>query len=122
MGQRRLSPQTRPGLENCDRLPCRKHFDRTPQLAHAQPSQDAPDSYLTVDSLQIHYGKRLAVKDLSLAAKRGEFLTLLGPSGCGKTTTLRAIAGFVAPSGGNILVAGQDITALPAHRRNIGMV
>src|SRR5579863_3209863 len=79
-------------------------------------------SYLRVDTLCVRYGEHFAVSDLSLTAGRGEFLTLLGPSGCGKTTTLRAIAGFVTPTSGRILVDGKDITALPAHKRNIGMV
>ncbi len=79
-------------------------------------------SYLTVDSLQIHYDGRIAVNNLSFSAEKGEFLTLLGPSGCGKTTTLRAIAGFVTPASGKILIDGKDITVLPPHRRNIGMV
>jgi putative spermidine/putrescine transport system ATP-binding protein len=80
------------------------------------------NSYLTVESLHVNFENHAAVNDLSFSAERGEFLTLLGPSGCGKTTTLRAIAGFVAPAGGKIRVAGQDITELPPHRRNIGMV
>ncbi len=70
----------------------------------------------------MRYGEQFAVSELSLTAGRGEFLTLLGPSGCGKTTTLRAIAGFVTPTSGHILVDGKDITTLPAHKRNIGMV
>jgi ABC-type Fe3+/spermidine/putrescine transport system ATPase subunit len=78
--------------------------------------------YLTVDALRVQYGDHVAVKDLSLSAERGEFLTLLGPSGCGKTTILRSIAGFVTPARGRILVDGRDITTLPAHRRNIGVV
>jgi spermidine/putrescine transport system ATP-binding protein len=59
----------------------------------------------------------LAVDDLSLEFERGEFFTLLGPSGCGKTTTLRMIAGFERPSEGRIRIEGQDVAALPAHRR-----
>jgi spermidine/putrescine transport system ATP-binding protein len=59
----------------------------------------------------------LAVDDLSLELERGEFFTLLGPSGCGKTTTLRMIAGFERPSEGRIRIEGQDVAALPAHRR-----
>ena len=78
--------------------------------------------YLAVEALRVQFGGHIAVNDLSLSAQRGEFLTLLGPSGCGKTTTLRSIAGFVKPSAGRILVDGRDITSLPAHRRNIGMV
>ena len=80
------------------------------------------NAYLAVKGLCVRYGGQAAVKDLSFAADRGEFLTLLGPSGCGKTTTLRSIAGFVTPSQGKILVDGHDITTLPVHRRNIGMV
>jgi putative spermidine/putrescine transport system ATP-binding protein len=91
-------------------------------LTHGQSLQGTLSSYLTVDSLQIQYAGHLAVNNLSFSAEKGEFLTLLGPSGCGKTTTLRAIAGFVAPASGKILVDGKDIIALPPHKRNIGMV
>ncbi len=59
----------------------------------------------------------VAVDDLSLELGRGEFFTLLGPSGCGKTTTLRMIAGFERPSEGEIQIEGEDVAALPAHRR-----
>src|SRR6267142_3685860 len=63
-----------------------------------------------------------AVAGLDLVAERGEFLTLLGPSGCGKTTVLRMIAGLVPPSAGRLAVDGVDITALPSHQRNMGLV
>jgi spermidine/putrescine transport system ATP-binding protein len=59
----------------------------------------------------------LAVDDLSLELAAGEFFTLLGPSGCGKTTTLRMIAGFERPSAGEIWIEGEDVAALPPHRR-----
>jgi spermidine/putrescine transport system ATP-binding protein len=59
----------------------------------------------------------IAVDDLSLELGQGEFFTLLGPSGCGKTTTLRMIAGFERPSAGEIRIEGEDVAALPAHRR-----
>ena len=62
------------------------------------------------------------VRDLSLDVAKGEFLTLLGPSGSGKTTTLMMLAGFEQPDAGEILVAGQPITRLPAHKRDIGVV
>jgi spermidine/putrescine transport system ATP-binding protein len=58
-----------------------------------------------------------AVDDLSLELGRGEFFTLLGPSGCGKTTTLRMIAGFERPTSGEIRIEGEDVAALPPHRR-----
>jgi spermidine/putrescine ABC transporter ATP-binding subunit len=63
-----------------------------------------------------------AVNSLSLDINSGEFLTLLGPSGCGKTTTLRLIAGLIQPDIGRVLIRDRDVTSVPAHRRNIGMV
>jgi ABC-type Fe3+/spermidine/putrescine transport system ATPase subunit len=79
-------------------------------------------SHLFIEALEVQYGGQAAVTNLTLAAQKGEFLTLLGPSGCGKTTILRTIAGFISPSRGRILVEGKDIAPLPPHRRNIGMV
>ena len=67
-------------------------------------------------------GVSLVVRDLSLDIARGEFLTLLGPSGSGKTTSLMMLAGFEAPTSGDILLNGRSLTAVPPHRRNIGMV
>jgi spermidine/putrescine transport system ATP-binding protein len=58
-----------------------------------------------------------AVDDLTLELGQGEFFTLLGPSGCGKTTTLRMIAGFERPTSGEIAIEGEDVAALPAHKR-----
>jgi spermidine/putrescine ABC transporter ATP-binding subunit len=57
-----------------------------------------------------------------LAIEPGSMVALLGPSGCGKTTTLRMIAGLVAPSAGEIFLDDRPITGIPAHRRNIGML
>src|SRR5262249_3960319 len=51
-----------------------------------------------------------------------EFFTLLGPSGCGKTTSLRAVAGFVEPSAGDVLIRGERVNEVPPHRRHVGMV
>ncbi len=59
---------------------------------------------------------------MSLDIKDGEFVALLGPSGCGKTTTLRMIAGFIEASEGSIHFGDQDVTELPANKRNTGMV
>jgi spermidine/putrescine transport system ATP-binding protein len=59
-----------------------------------------------------------AVEDVSLSIAAGEFVTLLGPSGCGKTTTLRMIAGFEDVTAGRIHLAGEDVTDLPAYKRN----
>src|SRR5450631_4464491 len=68
------------------------------------------------------YDRSVVVRELDLEVKQGEFLTLLGPSGCGKTTTLRMIAGFVEPSEGRVLIAGEDVTHLPPQKRTVGMV
>jgi iron(III) transport system ATP-binding protein len=68
------------------------------------------------------FGSVVAVNNISLHIKAGEFFTLLGPSGCGKTTLLRMIAGFADPDAGQISIGEKRIDTLPPHRRNIGMV
>jgi spermidine/putrescine ABC transporter ATP-binding subunit len=78
--------------------------------------------HVELSHLSKHYGRTVAVEDVSLDVAPGELVALLGPSGCGKTTTLRMIAGFVRPTGGAIRIGGRDMTALPPHRRNTGMV
>jgi ABC-type Fe3+/spermidine/putrescine transport system ATPase subunit len=67
-------------------------------------------------------GRVRAVDDVSLDIAPGEFFSLLGPSGCGKTTSLRLIAGFETVDHGRILVGGRDVTDLPVHKRDMGMV
>ena len=77
---------------------------------------------LRVSGLRKSFGAVVAVADVSLDAAPGEFLSLLGPSGCGKSTVLRMVAGLVEPDAGRIVLAGEDITAVPVHRRNLGLV
>lgn len=72
--------------------------------------------------LRKDYGALTVVPELSLEIRRGELVCLLGPSGCGKTTTLRMLAGFISPTSGEILIEGQDVTRVPAYRRDIGIV
>src|SRR6202048_4038784 len=67
-------------------------------------------------------GEHLVVKNLDLGIGKGEFLTLLGPSGSGKTTTLMLLAGFEAPTAGEILLEGKPLSRVPPYQRNIGMV
>ena len=67
-------------------------------------------------------GRKFVVQDLHLEVRHGEFLTLLGPSGSGKTTSLMMLAGFEAPSAGEIRISGQPVQGVPPHKRNIGFV
>jgi putative spermidine/putrescine transport system ATP-binding protein len=79
---------------------------------------------IRLENLTKAYGRTdlLAVDDVSLEVKPGEFMTFLGPSGSGKTTTLNMIAGFVEVTSGAIYIDGDNIVGIPAHRRNIGVV
>jgi putative spermidine/putrescine transport system ATP-binding protein len=79
-------------------------------------------SGLVLEGITKRFGSITAVDDISLAVPNGTFVCMLGPSGCGKTTLLRMIAGLEEPTAGRILIDGEDITALPTHRRNFGMV
>ena len=79
-------------------------------------------SGLALEGIAKRFGALTAVDDLSLTVPHGTFVCLLGPSGCGKTTLLRMIAGLEAPSAGRILLDGAEITDLPTHRRDFGMV
>lgn len=77
---------------------------------------------LQVQGVSKHYGSETAVDTLDLTVDGGESLVLLGPSGCGKSTLLRMIAGLETPDSGHILLDGQDITALPPHKRPVNMM
>ncbi len=77
---------------------------------------------LSARRLRKSFGAVLAVDDVSIDAAPGEFLSLLGPSGCGKSTVLRMVAGLVEPDAGQVVLAGEDITRLSVHRRNLGLV
>ncbi|MHC6222335.1 ABC transporter ATP-binding protein [Arthrobacter sp. MMS24-S77] len=77
---------------------------------------------ITFENVEIRFGDFVALPEYQLTVEEGEFFTLLGPSGCGKSTALRALAGFIAPSRGDIRIGGKRVTHLPSHRREIGMV
>ena len=69
-----------------------------------------------------HFGDFVAVGDLNLEIRRGEFFALLGPSGCGKTTTLRMVAGFEQPTSGEIYLRGAPVAGVPPYRRDVNTV
>ena len=73
-------------------------------------------------SLTKRFADTLAVNDVNLSIRAGEFVTLLGPSGCGKTTILRCISGFETPDSGAVLLDGQDVTHLPPYQRDVNQV
>ncbi|WP_406402150.1 ABC transporter ATP-binding protein [Streptomyces sp. NBC_00879] len=79
-------------------------------------------SGIRFEDVSVAYGKNLVLDSLDLTVEPGEVMALLGPSGSGKTTALRAVAGFVRPVSGRVFIGDRDVTALPPHRRGIGMV
>ena len=88
----------------------------------AHPPSSTGTSGITLDSLRVSYHGNVVLKPLTLTIEPGEVLALIGPSGSGKTTVLRAIAGFVQPAGGRILLGDTDVTHLPPYQRGLGMV
>jgi len=79
--------------------------------------------YLEIKNITVGYKRGEPVlRDFSLTANKGEFLSLLGPSGCGKTTTLRTVMGFLHPQSGKVIVNKKDYTNRPPHKRNFGLV
>lgn len=77
---------------------------------------------IELKNLTKNYGEQQVLRGIDLDIHENEFLTLLGPSGCGKTTTLRIIAGFEEPSGGQVLFNGQEISKLPPYKREVNTV
>ncbi|AQZ53708.1 ABC transporter ATP-binding protein [Martelella mediterranea] len=80
------------------------------------------ENAVILNNVTAHYGTTQVLHGLNLSVGEGELVSLLGSSGCGKTTTLRLLAGFLQPTGGQISVAGRDVTGLPPHKRDAGIV
>lgn len=79
-------------------------------------------SGIRFESVSVAYDGNTVLDSLDLTVEQGEVMALLGPSGSGKTTALRAVAGFVRPFAGRVSIGDRDVTALPPHKRGIGMV
>jgi iron(III) transport system ATP-binding protein len=77
---------------------------------------------ISIENLVKKFGDNVALNGLTFRIEPGELFFLLGPSGCGKTTLLRNIAGFYIPESGRILFGDDDVTHLPPHKRNTGMM
>ncbi|HUE45649.1 MAG TPA: ABC transporter ATP-binding protein [Aestuariivirgaceae bacterium] len=99
----------------------------TPAAARHRPAEpNAKPTAIAAEKVTKVYGAGTdavrALESVDVAIRENEFFTLLGPSGCGKTTLLRLIAGFEHPTGGRILLYGQDISPLPPFRRPVNTV
>src|SRR5919107_4902754 len=77
---------------------------------------------ITVTAASKRYGDFAALDDVTIEIPDGSLTALLGPSGSGKSTLLRVIAGLETPDSGSVVISGQDVTAVPPQRRNIGFV
>lgn len=96
----------------------RHNPDRNP----AHNPDRIPGAAVGIDRIRKTYGSYVALDDVSLTIRPGEFMSFLGPSGSGKTTTLNVIAGFTGHESGVLKIDGREIDRVPPHRRNIGVV
>jgi putrescine transport system ATP-binding protein len=95
--------------------------DTSARRAFAPWTDPAARPLVRIDAISKRFGGAVAVDRLSLDIYEGEFFALLGPSGCGKTTLLRMLAGFERPDEGHIFIDGEDVAAVPPHRRAVNM-
>lgn len=96
----------------------------TPTSAPPSPDAGTPPSrpLLRIDSVSRRFGEIVALDRVTIDIAENEFFSLLGPSGCGKTTLLRIIAGLEHPDEGTVTLAGEDLVAMPAHRRPVNLM
>ena len=79
-------------------------------------TEQAPAVALQVSDLSMRFGGLLAVDGVSLSVHERQIVSMIGPNGAGKTTVFNCLTGFYQPSGGKIMLRGQDITGLPGHQ------
>ena len=91
-------------------------------MRHTTPADEHGQAAVSVQGVHKQFGDLVAVKDLDIDIRAGEFFSMLGPSGSGKTTVLRMIAGFEEPTSGRILLHGQDVTASAPFDREVNTV
>lgn len=84
--------------------------------------QEQTNHIIEIKHVSKYFGDKVALDDINLYIKKGEFVTILGPSGCGKTTLLRLLAGFQTASEGVIYIDGKEITQTPPHKRPVNTV
>lgn len=92
------------------------------RVAHRAETRSGMSVSIGIERVVKKFGAFTALKEVSLDVRPGELFFLLGPSGCGKTTLLRCVAGFHRPESGRILIGERDVTDVPPHKRDTGMV
>lgn len=91
-------------------------------MSEMEKGRESKEYMIEVENLTKKFGSITANDHVNLRVKKGELMTFLGPSGCGKTTLLRCITGHLIPNEGKILIDGKDVTSVPTHMRELGMV
>jgi len=89
---------------------------------NASTDGNGSDSSVTLEEIDLSFGKTHVLKGIDLKINSGEFFAFLGPSGCGKTTLIRLIAGFESAQAGQVFIGKQEMSHLPPWQRNVGMV
>lgn len=84
--------------------------------------KETTQNIINIQHVTKRFGEKVALADINLFVRKGEFMTILGPSGCGKTTLLRLLAGFDTATEGVISFGGTDITNTPPYKRNVNTV
>jgi len=93
-----------------------------PQGINMEGAMALAEEMIVFKGVSKSYGRSVALRPTDLAVRKGEFLSLLGPSGSGKSTILNIIAGAIAPSSGQVLLDGRDVSSVPPRERQLGMV